>query len=57
MITRSQGLIKFYWDGEPTYETVRADVLGSLQHKVAPMAATTVNGAAPAAQQTPAPQK
>jgi tetratricopeptide (TPR) repeat protein len=57
MITRSQGLIKFYWDGEPTYETVRADVLGSLQHKVAPMAATTVNGTAPAAQQTPAPAK
>ncbi len=24
---RSQGLIKFYWDGEPTYQTVRAEVL------------------------------
>jgi tetratricopeptide (TPR) repeat protein len=56
-ITQSQGLIKFYWEGEPTYETVRADVLGSLQHKVTPMATTTTNGAAPAAQQAPAPQK
>jgi hypothetical protein len=56
-MTQSQGLIKFYWDGEPTYEMVRADVLGSLQHKTSPMATTIMNGAAPAAQQAPAPQK
>lgn len=31
--TRTEGLIKFYWDGEPTYETVRADVLKSLSYK------------------------
>ena len=29
----NEGLIKFYWDGEPTYETVRADVLKSLSYK------------------------
>ena len=56
-MTQMQGLIKFYWEGEPTYETVRADVLGSLQHKIAPMATTTTNGAAPAPQQAPTPQK
>ena len=31
--TRTEALIKFYWDGEPTYETVRADVLKSLSYK------------------------
>jgi hypothetical protein len=31
--TRTEGLIEFYWDGEPTYETVRADVLKSLSYK------------------------
>lgn len=29
----SQGLIKFYAAGEPTYETVRADVSGAVAHK------------------------
>ncbi len=55
--TQSQALIKFYWDGEPTYETVRADVLASLQHKSTPMAGKTMNGTAPAALQAPASQK
>ena len=32
----SQGLIKFYWDGEPTYETVREDALKALQAQAAP---------------------
>jgi tetratricopeptide (TPR) repeat protein len=55
--TRSEGLIKFYWDGEPPYETVRADVLGALQHKTAPAATMNMNGAAPATQPAPTPQK
>ncbi|MGA8939952.1 MAG: tetratricopeptide repeat protein [Acidobacteriaceae bacterium] len=32
----TQGLVKFYWDGEPTYETVRADALKVLQAQGAP---------------------
>jgi len=40
-MTQTQGLIKFYWEGEPTYETVRADVLGALNHKSAPMGTVT----------------
>ena len=39
--TQTHGTIKFYPDGEPSYETVRADVLLVLQHKVAPMSSTT----------------
>lgn len=55
--TQSQALLKFYWDGEPTYETVRTDVLAALQRKTAPMAAKIMNGAAPATQKAPEPQK
>jgi tetratricopeptide (TPR) repeat protein len=36
----SQGLIKFYSDGEPTYETVRADALKVLEGNVKPAATT-----------------
>jgi len=37
----SQGLIKFYLDGEPTYETVRADVIKVLQGDNKPAASMT----------------
>jgi hypothetical protein len=37
----SQGLIKFYSDGEPTYETVRADVLKVLTSKEKPAASAS----------------
>ena len=40
--SQTQGLIKFYWEGEPSYETVRADVLKALEGKSAPMSSTTV---------------
>lgn len=39
--TQTHGTIKFYSDGEPSYETVRADVLQVLQHQVAPVSSTT----------------
>lgn len=45
--TQTQALIKFYPDGEPTYETVRADVLNVLEHKTGSLASTT--SSAPAA--------
>jgi tetratricopeptide (TPR) repeat protein len=41
-MTQTHGTIKFYPDGEPTYETVRADVLKVLEHKSGTMS-TTVN--------------
>ena len=37
----TQGLVKFY-DGEPTYETVREDALKVLQGQATPAASTTV---------------
>jgi hypothetical protein len=39
--TQTHGTIKFYPDGEPSYETVRVDVLRVLEHKAAPMSSTT----------------
>jgi tetratricopeptide (TPR) repeat protein len=39
--TQTHGTIKFYPDGEPSYETVRSDVLAVLEHKVSPMSSTT----------------
>ena len=38
----TQGLIKFYTDGEPTYEVVRADALKALMGQATPAASTTV---------------
>ena len=38
---QTHGTIKFYPDGEPTYETVRADVLSVLTKKTGPMSTTT----------------
>lgn len=40
-VTQTHGTIKFYPDGEPTYETVRSDVLNVLGHKLSPMSSTT----------------
>lgn len=37
----SQALHGFYWDGEPTYETVRADVLKALAGETKPAATST----------------
>jgi len=39
--TLTHGTIKFYPDGEPTYETVRSDVLKVLQHQLTPMSTTS----------------
>jgi len=39
--TQTHGTIKFYPDGEPTYETVRSDVLAFLEHKATPLSSTT----------------
>ena len=39
--SQTHGTHKFYPDGEPTYETVRADVLNVLNHKAGPMSSTT----------------
>ncbi|HXE09714.1 MAG TPA: hypothetical protein VN612_17550 [Acidobacteriaceae bacterium] len=41
-LTQTHGTIKFYPDGEPTYETVRADVVSVLEHRTAPISSTTV---------------
>jgi tetratricopeptide (TPR) repeat protein len=38
----TQGLIKFYQDGEPTYETVRADALKALTNQSKPAATMSV---------------
>jgi tetratricopeptide (TPR) repeat protein len=51
--TRTHGTIKFYPDGEPSYETVRADVLSVLQHKTNPMSTTTVGSPATSEGNTP----
>jgi len=37
-----EALIKFYMEGEPTYETVRADVLNALNGKQGPMSTITI---------------
>lgn len=39
--TQTHGTIKFYPDGEPTYEKVRADVVRVLEGRAAPMSSTT----------------
>lgn len=41
LVGQTHGTLKFYPDGEPTYETVRTDVLNALQHKAAAMSTTT----------------
>lgn len=41
LASQTHGTLKFYSDGEPTYETVRADVLSRLEHRSAPMSTTT----------------
>jgi hypothetical protein len=33
VLCRTESLIEFYWDSEPTYQTVHADVLKSLSYK------------------------
>jgi tetratricopeptide (TPR) repeat protein len=48
--TQTHSTLKFYPDGEPTYETVRNDVLAFLEHKTDPMSTTTTN---PAKTETP----
>jgi tetratricopeptide (TPR) repeat protein len=53
--TQTHGTIKFYPDGEPSYETVRSDVLAVLEHKVAPMSSTT--SGKPATPETATPAK
>ena len=53
VVRQTHGTIKFYWDGEPTYEAVRADVLGVLEHRTKPMSTT----AAPVSQQAPPAQQ
>lgn len=42
--SQTHGTLRFYPDGEPTYETVRADVMKVLQHKSGMLSSTTVNG-------------
>jgi hypothetical protein len=49
----THGTIKFYPDGEPTYEMVRADVVKVLENKTAPMVKSTV--AKPSAPDVPPP--
>ena len=39
--TETHGTIKFYPDGEPTYETVRSDVMKTLDHQLGAMSSTT----------------
>jgi tetratricopeptide (TPR) repeat protein len=39
--TQTHGTIKFYPDGEPTYETVRSDVMKALQHQSGAISSTT----------------
>lgn len=41
----THGTIKFYPDGEPTYDTVRADAIKILEHKTGPLSTTTVPSA------------
>ena len=47
LVGQTHGTIKFYPDGEPSYETVRGDVVKVLEHKSTPMS-TTTTPAAPA---------
>lgn len=54
--TRTHATIKFYPDGEPTYETVRSDVLNLLEHKLSPMSSTTT-GTPPATPDTKPPKR
>jgi len=54
-LTQTHGTIKFYPDGEPTYETVRSDVLNLLEHKLSPMSSTTT-GTPPATPDTKPPK-
>lgn len=54
-LTRTHATIKFYPDGEPTYETVRSDVLKLLEHKLSPMISTTA-GTPPATPDTKPPK-
>lgn len=44
--TQTHSTIKFYKDGEPTYEQVRADVIAVVQKKVSAAVSSTVNGQA-----------
>jgi tetratricopeptide (TPR) repeat protein len=53
--TRTHGTIKFYPDGEPTYETVRADVWSVLEHKTNAMSTTTVGSPASSGTNAPKP--
>lgn len=39
--TETHGTIKFYPDGEPTYEAVRSDVMKVLAHQAEPISSTT----------------
>jgi hypothetical protein len=48
--TQTHSTLKFYPDSEPTYETVRNDVLAFLEHKLDPMSTTTTT---PAKTETP----
>jgi tetratricopeptide (TPR) repeat protein len=45
--SQTHGTIKFYPDGEPTYETVRTDVLKVLVAKTAPISTSTWHGDKP----------
>ncbi|WP_158822378.1 lipopolysaccharide assembly protein LapB [Granulicella sp. S156] len=42
-LTQTHGTIKFYSDGEPSYETVRTDVIQTLSGKSGPMSSSTTN--------------
>jgi len=54
-LTQTHGTIKFYPDGEPTYETVRGDVIALLGHRIGPMS-TSIRTAQPTnTQPTPKP--
>ena len=39
--TQTHGTLKLYSNGEPTYETVRADVIAALSHETAPISSST----------------
>jgi hypothetical protein len=54
--SQTHGTIKFYPDGEPTYETVRADVLKVLEKKMGPVTSSVATRPnAPADAEKPAP--
>jgi tetratricopeptide (TPR) repeat protein len=52
--TQTHGTLKFYPDGEPSYETVRADVIKVLEHRTGPMS-TTTSPSKPATPETSSP--